>query len=39
MMIRQRRTLWSEAEPDGLGGAMTHLIGLALFFTGQKQKK
>jgi hypothetical protein len=39
MMIRQRRSLWSEAEPDGLGGAMPHLIGLALFFAGQKQKK
>jgi hypothetical protein len=28
-MIQRRRSLWSVAEPDGLGGAMPHLIGLA----------
>jgi hypothetical protein len=30
-MIQRRRSLWSVAEPDGLGGAMPHLIGLAGF--------
>jgi hypothetical protein len=30
-MIQRRRSLWSGAEPDGLGGAKPHLIGLAGF--------
>ncbi len=30
-MIQRRRSLWSVAEPDGLGGVMPHLIGLAGF--------
>lgn len=31
-MIQRRRSLWSVAEPDGLGGVMPHLIGLADFW-------
>jgi hypothetical protein len=32
-MIQRRRSLWSGAEPDGLGGVMPHLIGLAKIFS------
>lgn len=38
-MIQRRRSLWSAAEPEGLGGVMPHLIGLAGFFTNPEQKK